>query len=153
LQISVAREEDLEELVRLRIDFVLDTHPEATPSQREEAEAATRAYITEGMCRGNYVGYIGRLDGRLACAAALLIYKLPPMTNRIDRTQGHVLNVFTYPEFRRRGYANEMMGFLAEDARRRGIFRLYLNATRMGEPLYRAIGFHEQEEKALVLEL
>ncbi len=31
--------------------------------------------------------------------------------------------------------------------------RLFLNATPMGEPLYRDLGFHEQEERALVKRL
>jgi GNAT superfamily N-acetyltransferase len=83
----------------------------------------------------------------------MLLYTLPPLPGSLDRRIGHVLNFFTYPPFRRRGFGQRLLEFIKADATGRKIVRLFLNAAPMGEPLYRKAGFVEQHEKALVLEL
>jgi GNAT superfamily N-acetyltransferase len=143
----------VDELVDVRIKFALDVHPVSDRLEIAELERRTREYILRGMANGAYVGFLGKMGNRTVGAASLLIYTLPPMPGSPDRRQGHVLNVYTEPEFRSRGVGRRMMEALVEEARRHGLFRLFLNATKMGEPLYRSMGFTAQEDKALVMPL
>jgi ribosomal protein S18 acetylase RimI-like enzyme len=83
----------------------------------------------------------------------MLLYTLPPLPGRPDRLVGHILNFYTYPEFRRQGHGAALIAHIKADAPLRGIARLFLNAAPMGERLYRRAGFVEQGEKALILTL
>jgi ribosomal protein S18 acetylase RimI-like enzyme len=50
----------------------------------------------------------------------------------------------TRPAYRRRGIARRMMHHLLDEARARGLDYAILQASAMGEPLYRKLGFLEQ---------
>jgi ribosomal protein S18 acetylase RimI-like enzyme len=122
-----------------------------------EALQAVKRYMAEQVEKGAILGFIGRIGGRvggrIACSAGLLLYELPPLMGQLHRVQGHVLSVWVEPEFRRKGLGETLMRELIAESKRRGVGRLFLNATAMGEGLYRKLGFAEQEEKALILRL
>ncbi|MDF2875997.1 MAG: acetyltransferase family protein [Sporomusa sp.] len=143
--------DDLDLIVKLRIDFILDINPGIEPQLIEEVRRITKEYFSDLISTNQYIGFIGFIDKKPICCAGLLIYKLPPLLQSIKRTQGHVLNFFTYPEYRNKGYGKGLMNFIIEKARERQINRLYLNATKTGEPLYRKFDFSEPGDKAMVL--
>ncbi len=153
LSTIIADESRVDELVDVRVRFALDVHPISSGAEIKELERRTREYILRGMRDKSYVGFLGLLSDRTVGAASLLIYVLPPMPGALERRQGHVLNVYTVPDLRGMGIGRRMMETLISEARKRGLFRLFLNSTKMGEPLYRSLGFVKQEEEALVLPL
>ncbi len=121
------------------------------PSAIAALAEVTRDWIEPRLAAGQYWGYLGALGGEVVTAAGLLIHDLPPLPLEHRRRQGHVLNVWTEPEHRRRGYSRTLLEYLIGDARSHGLWRLFLNATPSGEQLYRELGFSEQKEPALVL--
>lgn len=142
--------EDLELLLKMRMDFILDLHPFENIKETQEVEELNRRYLMELMEKGNYIGFVGLLNEEPVCCSGLLLYRLPPLLGAVDRMQGHVLNFYTYPEHRGKGYGKGLMEYMIDKAKERGIDRLFLNATAMGEPLYRKCGFVEPEETAMV---
>src|SRR5215475_5872609 len=55
---------------------------------------------------------------------------------------GFIGMVLTHPDYRRRGYARQLLLELLAGASASGIETLKLDATEAGEPLYRTLGFH-----------
>ena len=59
------------------------------------------------------------------------------------------MNMYTAPEYRRRGIAYKTLDLLVKEARSKGITAISLEATDMGRPLYEKYGFvrmnHEME--------
>ena len=59
------------------------------------------------------------------------------------------MNLYTAPEYRRRGIAYTTLDLLVKEARSKGITAISLEATDMGRPLYEKYGFvrmnHEME--------
>mgnify|MGYP002591260415 FL=1 len=53
------------------------------------------------------------------------------------------MNMYTKPEYRRRGIAFITLDLLVHDAREKGITAISLEATAMGRPLYEKYGFVE----------
>ena len=51
------------------------------------------------------------------------------------------MNVWTDPDFRRRGLARELVTRCVEAARERGVTRLSLGTTEAGRALYEELGF------------
>jgi ribosomal protein S18 acetylase RimI-like enzyme len=153
IEIVKADSSHLDLLTSIRVEFALDCHPSRDASEIHSLERITRDYILRHMEDGSYVGFLARKGGRTVACASLLIYELPPLVGKPDRRQGHVLNVYTAPDMRSRGIGRRMMQAVVDEGRALGLHRLFLNATKMGEPLYRSLGFHDQGEKAMVLPL
>jgi GNAT superfamily N-acetyltransferase len=140
-------------IVKLRIDFVKDLRPGLNAVQLQNLHSKTEHWVREHLDKDLLVGYCGFLNEIPVCCASLLCYELPPLPEFLSRKIGHVLNFFTYKDYRQKGFGSRLMAFIKEDAAKLGIYRLALNATPMGEPLYRKAGFYEQEDTALILQV
>ncbi len=57
------------------------------------------------------------------------------------------MNMYTKPEYRRKGIALKTLNLLVEDAKSRGITAISLEATDMGRPLYEKYGFLKMKDE------
>ena len=57
------------------------------------------------------------------------------------------MNMYTHPEYRRRGIATKMLDILVKEICERGITAISLEATDMGRPLYEKYGFINMENE------
>lgn len=62
---------------------------------------------------------------------------------RLGREAGYVANLWTDPAFRRQGLATALMRRVLAEARRAGVRRLVLSATRAGREVYARLGFQD----------
>ena len=148
-----AEEADIPLLARARVDFMKEIWPEAGLDTIAASYPETEEYVRRNTEEGRHLGYLLFEDTELAASASFLLYELPPMPGNVSRVFGYVLNFFTYEEFRRRGYGRRMMEFMVADAKKRGLFKLVLNATPDGEALYRSLGYGEPNHPFLELGL
>ncbi|HVN49614.1 MAG TPA: GNAT family N-acetyltransferase [Bacteroidota bacterium] len=146
-------QEEVEFLVKIRMDFCSELHPEINPTTKNDLERKTREYFQKALRENSYRGYAGFLGDTLCCGAGVLIYSLPPWTEPLQRKCGHVLNFFVYPSFRKQGIGSRLMQYIIDDTTRDGFARLVLNATDAGERVYRKHGFHDPDDTSLILEL
>ncbi len=84
------------------------------------------------------------MDGdRIAgCASISYIWIMPTFSHPSGK-RAHLMNVYTRKEYRRQGVAQKMVDFLIDDARAHGATEISLDATEMGKPLYKSLGFEE----------
>lgn len=139
--IRIATTQEIDLLVDLRMQFVLDLHPEYGADKVSELTVATKRYIETHFSQGRYVGFIGEVRGEAACTAALLLYDYPPLYSGESRKIGHVLNFFTIKKYRRNGLGIRMMDFIKDYAKRNAFHKLDLSATEDGYDLYKKCGF------------
>ena len=57
------------------------------------------------------------------------------------------MNMYTDPEYRRKGIAMRTLDLLVQEAWGRGIHFIALEATSMGRPLYERYGFCRMEDE------
>lgn len=57
------------------------------------------------------------------------------------------MNMYTRPEYRRRGIASLMLECLMKEIRSRGITKVTLEATDAGRPLYEKYGFISMKDE------
>jgi GNAT superfamily N-acetyltransferase len=147
LSIGQASVADIRALEQLRMDYLKEDFGELTDEQQEMLLAEIDPYLRWHLGTGLMV-FVARDDeaGIVSCAWLLLIEKPPSPRFPHGRT-GTLFNVYTVPEFRRRGLASKVMDALIEDARLRHLDLLELNATEDGYPLYRSLGFRNAHEK------
>ena len=84
-------------------------------------------------------------DKFAGCAKICYIDVMPTFSHPTGR-RAHLMNVYTRKEYRRKGVAALMVKELIEEARRRGVTEISLDATDAGRPLYETLGFVESKE-------
>jgi ribosomal protein S18 acetylase RimI-like enzyme len=144
---------DLDELVKLRMEFLTEIHPHCDDALLERMKERTSTYFGELFGRNEYVGFLGTIDGETVCAAGLVIYSLPPLDCEALRRIGHVLNFYTRPAFRRMGFGTRLIEYIKATAKSMGIFRIVLNATPSGVSVYRKAGFNEPSDRYMFMDL
>jgi GNAT superfamily N-acetyltransferase len=125
---------------------------EAYPALAE----ATAAYYAEAMPAGEYVAWVLRPasqpDYIVAGGGVQLRRILPrPMSDgRLLKPgpQGLIVNVYTEPEWRRRGLGEMVMRAILEWSRENGVASVVLHASEEGRRLYERLGFTQTNEMA-----
>ena len=110
-----------------------------------DIDAELDAFFKKWLISKDFFQLIAEENGKLLSTAAIVYYDLPPsFTNKIG-VRGYVTNVYTAPEHRRKGLSKMLLEKLLEDARSRGIKKIWLGASKLGRPLYEKLGFIQQE--------
>lgn len=125
-----------------------------TPAREAELRTASRAYFTEALVSGEYVGWVvvrsGGPEQALAGAGVQLRSLLPRPNSEgnglLLGREALVLNVYTDPSWRRRGLASRLMTEIIRWAATAGVVRLVLHASTEGRPLYESLGFTATNE-------
>ncbi|MBQ2861709.1 MAG: GNAT family N-acetyltransferase [Oscillospiraceae bacterium] len=103
------------------------------------------AFFKKWLASKDFIQLIAEDNGKLLSTAAVIYYDLPPsFTNKIG-VRGYVTNVYTVPEHRRKGLSKQLLSMLLDDAKSRGIKKLWLGASKDGRPLYEKLGFIQQQ--------
>lgn len=83
--------------------------------------------------------------GVTAATGAVLFYDYPPGFSNPSGKVAYIANMFTDPDYRRRGLAFEIMDMLVEEARKGGAEEVRLLASEPGRPVYEKYGFIKEE--------
>lgn len=87
--------------------------------------------------------YVARDDEDIVACAFLLIVEKPMSPSFITGKTGTVLNVYTKPEYRNKGYAKKLMTMMLEDATAQDVSVIELKSTEDGYLLYKSVGFED----------
>jgi GNAT superfamily N-acetyltransferase len=114
---------------------------------------SSRPPMQRYLADGSYLGWFAIApDGRVAAGAGLLITPLvsgPLNPDQINRA--YLLNVYTYPEFRKHGLARMLTNKAIDWCRTHGFKVLWLHASHLGRPLYESLGFEASNEMKLII--
>lgn len=144
---------DIDSLVRLRVLMQLDVHGIAEASADESYSIQVRDYFARAIAAGTYVSTVAEVAGDLTAAAGMVVFQKPPSLRGGSGFVGYISNVYTRPEWRRRGLASGLMKLLVERASTLGLDKLQLGATDAGRGVYEAVGFTPTRFPALSLSL
>ena len=137
---------DIDALTELRMGYLREDSGFSDEKEaaliRERLPEYFRAHLNRDL-----FAYLIRREGIAAACAFLLVVEKPMSPSFPNGKTGTVLNVYTLPSFRRRGYARGIMEALLEDAEKMGLSRVDLKATEAGYPLYRSVGFTDGSPK------
>lgn len=98
---------------------------------------------------GNYTTVLAIEEQVIGCAT-LCYYDIIPSFKHPTGKHAMLMNVYTDQSFRRRGIASEMINILIEDAKKKGVTEISLDASALGEPLYAHCGFIKPNNKMVL---
>jgi len=131
---------DLNALIQLRMDYLTEDRGSLSEAEQSAVAVQLAEYFPRHMGDG-FVAYLAETDGRIAAAAFLAIAEMPANPAFITGKTGTLLNMLTYPAYRRQGIATELLKRLIAEARALNLSYIKLQATESGKPLYEKLGF------------
>lgn len=131
---------DIASLTALRLEFLQEDCGELSVETKSKLIDALPAYFEKNLNHNFFCYLIREMEEVVACAFLLIVEK-PANPMFITGRTGTVLNVYTKPRCRYKGYAKAMMETLLQDAVEMNLSFVDLESTDAGYNLYKSIGF------------
>jgi len=113
--------------------------------------STTEPYLAKALANGSFRGWLASAEGRIIGGGAVVISPWPSHPYDGQCRRATILNVYTYPEFRRRGVARQLLETMIEWCRKERFPAVFLHASQDGRPLYQGLGFEPTNEMKLEL--
>jgi ribosomal protein S18 acetylase RimI-like enzyme len=141
IAVRQATVDDIPDLVRLR-RMMFEAMQAATPAKLDTAESVWAVYFAEAIPAEAFHGWLAvTSEDEVVSVCGVVIDQHPPTPGNPSGRIGYVMNVVTVPEHRHRGLARCLMQTALQWLDERGIRRVTLHATDVGQSLYESLGF------------
>jgi GNAT superfamily N-acetyltransferase len=150
ITIREARLTDIPEILRQRRGMYEDMG--YTDAATLDAMAPLSAeYLAKAMADGSCRAWLACHEGRVVAGGAVIISPWLAHPYDLECRRATILNVYTNPEYRRRGIARRLMQVMIDWCKQEGLARVTLHATDDGRHLYESLGFEPSNEMKLKL--
>lgn len=130
--------DDIDVLMNLRLEMLKVVNNLSVDYKFDESFVSNiRKYFLEG----NQSSVIAFCNGKAIGCASMSYIEVMPTFDHPTGNRGHLMNVYTNPNYQRQGIAFKMVTMLIEEARQKGATEISLDATEKGKPLYEFLGF------------
>ena len=136
-----ATAEDIDLIIELRRIQLI--HEQA--QEEVEIKHDMKAFFEKEFAENRIIQILAEEDGVAAATGAVLFYEYPPGFSNPSGKVAYIANMFTSPDYRRRGLAFEIMDMLVEEAGKAGAGEVRLLASEPGRPVYEKYGFIKEE--------
>ncbi len=133
---------DLNSLVELRIEYLTEDYQDISESQIIQISERLPSYYHNHLNKDLFV-YVCREKEKIIGCCFLYIMEKTPNPTFVNGITGTVLNVYTRPEYRKKGIAGKLIKLLLSDSAKMGLDFVELKATDAGYNLYKSIGFKD----------
>lgn len=137
---------DVDELIRMRIAYMIDDFGAVSDEEREGMEKQLPDYFARKL-GSELIAFVAKDRNRIVSVAYLHIIEMPANSILLNGMYGDVLSVYTEPEYRGQGLCTKLMNNLVAYGKEKGLDRIDLKATPEGLPIYKKVGFVEKEAR------
>ena len=118
-----------------------------------EVERASYEYYRQAFLNDSHTAYLVFDGNKFVGAGGVSYYQVMPTYHNPSGKKAYIMNIYTSPSYRRNGIATKTLTLLVEDAKRRGINAISLEATEIGKPLYDKFGFVQMKNEMEYIEI
>jgi GNAT superfamily N-acetyltransferase len=113
----------------------------------DRMDSASEQYLRDALPNGSYRAWMAQTDGgRIVSGGGIAIVPWPGSPDFPTARRGWILNIYTEPEFRRRGIARQIIETIVGWCRAEGFAYVSLHASKDGRALYETLDFHPTNE-------
>ena len=114
--------------------------------------ASFDSWVVERLKSGEYLGWLVENENKqIVAGAGMWLLPWAPTPSDQSTHRGYVFNVYTQPDYRRRGLARRLMNAILDYCRKQNIHVVSLHASDEGRGLYESLGFKPTNELRLRL--
>ena len=120
-----------------------------TEARLREMDDAFEPWVRTHLADDRYIGLFLEENGAVLSAGGIYFMEFPPGWMDTQPLRAYLLNFYTAPEARGRGYAKQILEAAVAECRTRGAHVITLHASRFGRPIYERFGFTQSTEMML----
>jgi GNAT superfamily N-acetyltransferase len=140
MNIRKATIDDIDILIKLRLDYLLADMGNLSTEEENAIRTQLSTYIPKHI-NNDFIAILAERDNNVLSTAFLVTVEKPANPTFITGKTGTLLNVLTYPEYRRMGISSKVISKMIDEAKQLGVSSIDLSATQDGKPLYEKLGF------------
>ena len=133
--------EDIGGMTVARIDYLTEMQGERPSVYKLELQQELQSFFQQSMLEDTLFAFLAEINGRAISWGVMILKKIPGDFNRSSYLEGDILNMYTLPDFRRKGISSRILEALLSEAKVLGVSKVALHCSKDGEPLYRKYGF------------
>lgn len=145
MNVRMATLKDVDALIKARFDYFAAEKWALSNEEKTMISTQLEQYYPEHLNHDFFAAFVEDDNEKIVSTAFLVIAEKPANLSWPTGKTGMILNVLTYPEYRKMGYATNTMSLLIEEAKRKNLSYIELSASHLGKPLYKKLGFQELE--------
>ncbi|TYR81672.1 GNAT family N-acetyltransferase [Priestia megaterium] len=136
---------DIQALVRLRLLLLEETGE----SERDDQalQQATEQYMSTEMRKDRFYAMVIEEAGEIVSVGSVVLFERPPYPSNLLGKEAYILNMYTLPSFRNKGYATKILDKLIKECKHKDVKRIWLHASEAGKNMYRTSGFKEKKSE------
>ncbi|WP_210619688.1 GNAT family N-acetyltransferase [Mammaliicoccus lentus] len=142
MHIKKATIDDLNIIVKLRKQQLIDEGSNPIIDIDHDLET----FFTNVITDESLYQLLAVENEEVIATGAIIYYPFPPSYINQSGERAYVTNIYTHPNFRGRGIAQQIISLLIKDAEARDIKKIFLAASPLGKPVYKKLGFEEAPE-------
>ena len=142
--------DDIDLLTKTRIEVLRAANRLPDDTDMGDVEKQSRLYYEKALRDGTHTACLIFDRNRWVGAGGISYFQVMPTYRNPSGNKAYIMNMYTHPEYRRRGIAFRMLDLLVEDARSKQIAFISLEATAMGRPLYEKYGFVPMDDEMIL---
>lgn len=142
----LATEADIHILAEFRIRFLVDFFGEQPKDAEDELRKNLEIYYAKVTREKTHLSWFAKDGDRVVSIGGMILRELPPSFKISNGKMGHIINMYTVPEYRRKGISHTVLNHIIESGKAEGIKIFELNATKAGQALYEKNGFRVHSE-------
>ncbi len=142
--------QDIDELVRTRIIVLRAANKLSDDVDMSLVEAESYEYYKRALKSGEHIAYLVYDNDTFIGAGGVSFYQVMPTYHNPSGKKAYIMNMYTAPDYRRRGIAFCTLDMLVKDAKEQGVTQISLEATDMGRPLYEKYGFVKMQDEFII---
>ena len=146
VKIRKLNKNDSKLFIDLRLVFIKEHFDNMNESEIDFLKSDLSIYFNKHIENEDFIGMIGEYDEKIISVAYLTINEYPPSPNRKNGKGGTLLNVYTFPKYRKKGITKKLIENIIEEAKIIGVNLIELKASNDGYNLYKDIGFIDDND-------
>lgn len=141
MNFRLASLDDLELLIHLRKQLLVEEGQIVSSNIEEEL----KNFFENQISSNQYVQWLVENDDKIIATGAIQFISFPPSYFNSTGIRGYISNMYTNSENRNKGIAKQLLNQILIEAQRRKVHHLFLVSSEMGKPLYKKMGFKEND--------
>lgn len=147
LQYIKAGSEDLDILIKTRVEVLRAANKLDETADMSVVERESRRYYETSLKDQSHVAYLVYDGDTCVGTGGVSFFKVMPTFHNPSGEKAYIMNIYTSPQYRRRGIAYHTLDLLVKEAKERGVSHITLEATEMGRALYEKYGFTAMKDE------
>ncbi len=135
--------EEIPVLIQYRISYLTELQGEMNETYKNKLEKDLLIYFKKSISEGSFLALMAEVNGEMVSFGGMVIKKIPGDRNKTTYREGDILNMYTSPAFRQKGFSSIILKHLLEEAKKLGITKVALHTSKEAEKLYRTFNFSE----------